>query len=423
MAANTQGWSVPVTVVRSPGGIPAWLIQDATVPVFALAFTFLDAGAAADPPGREGLAGLAAGLLTQGAGALSATQFQDRLRDSATSLSFTAGRETVSGSLRALSANADEAARLLAMALGEPRFDAAELGRVRAGRLAMLKQEANAPRAAASRLWWEKAFPENAFGRQPLGTEAGLGAIERDDLRGFVAGRLSRARLVVAAAGALDAASLGRIVDAAFLKLPAAAPPAIVVPARPGAFPLALARLAAPQSAVAFGQPALSLDDPDWDAQLVVNRILAGGGFSSRLMDEVREKRGLSYGIGAQIVPFGERNALILGATATENARLAATLGVLREVWAGFAAEGPTAPELDDARAYLAGSFPLAFTSTPEIARSLVSLQLAARPPDWLEGRLARLAAVDLDRARAVARRLYDPAALSIAVAGDPAGL
>jgi zinc protease len=417
------GWSVPLQVVDSPGGIRAWLIEDFSVPVFALNFAFLDAGAAADPPGREGLAGMAAALLTQGAGDLSSTQFQDRLRDSATSLSFSAGRETVGGSVRALSANAAEAAALLALALSAPRFDESQLGRIRASRLAGLRQEATAPRSAAGRLWWQRAFPGHPFGRAPIGTEAGLAAITRDDLATFMATRPRRARLTVGAAGALGASDLGRLLDTAFGALAQPAPPPIAVPGRPETFEVAVARLPAPQSAVTFGQPAIATDDPDWDAQLVANRILAGGGFASRLMDEVREKRGLAYGIGAQIVPFGSRAALIQGATATENARVGETLSVLRAAWAAFAAEGPSMEELDDAKAYLAGSFPLGFTSTPDIARSLVSLQLAGRPPDWLEGRLARLAAVDLDRARAVARRLYDPDALSIAVAGDPVGL
>ncbi len=158
--------------------------------------------------------------------------------------------------------------------------------------------------------------------------------------------------------------------DQAFGVLPTAAPPAIAVPDRPQSFELALARLPAPQTAISFGQPGLPTDDPAWEAQLVVNRILAGGGFASRLMEEVREKRGLSYGIGAQIVPFGARSTLVLGASSTENARVSETLSVLRAVWAEFAKEGPTAEELDDAKAYLAGSFPLSFTSTPEIARS-----------------------------------------------------
>lgn len=422
-SAVAPGWSVPVQVVTSPGGITAWLIEDRSVPVVALNFAFLDAGAAADPAGREGLAGLAAGLLTQGAGEYDATTFADRLREDATSIGFSAGRETVGGSLRALVANIDEAAAMLALALSRPRFDAAEIGRLRAGRLVALRNEASTPRSAASQLWWREAFPGHAFARPSLGTEAGLGAITREDLAGFAAARLSRARLVVAAAGAIDAAGLGRLMDTAFAVLAAAAPAPIAEAGAPATFGLAVQRLPAPQSAAAFGQAALPLDDPDWDVQLVVNRILAGGGFASRLMEEVREKRGLTYGIGAQIQPYGARAALILGATATENARFAESLAVLRDVWGGFGRDGPTAEELDDAKAFLAGSFPLGFTATPDIARSLVALRLAGRPADWLEGRLARLAAVDLGRARATARRLYDPARLSVAVAGDPQGL
>lgn len=422
MAAQ-PGWSVPVQVVESPSGIRAWLIEDSSVPVVALNFAFLDAGAAADPAPHAGLAGLGAGLLTQGAGELSATAFQDRLRDGASALSFTAGRETVSGSLRALAANAADAAGLLALSLSAPRFDAPELDRARAARLAAIRQEASTPRAAAGNLWWAKAFAPDPFGRPAIGTEAGLAAVSRDDLVAFAASRLSRARLLVAAAGAIDAAGLGRLLDQAFGALPTAAPPPIAVPDRPQRFDLALVRLPAPQSAIAFGQPGLPTDDPAWEAQLVVNRILAGGGFASRLMEEVREKRGLAYGIGAQLVPFGRHATLVLGASATENARVAETLDVLRECWAAFAKDGPTEAELADAKAYLAGSFPLAFTSTPEIARALVSLQLAERPPDWLEGRLARLEAVDLEGARATAARLYDPALLSITLAGDPAGL
>lgn len=423
MATPGSGWSVPVQVVTSPGGITAWLIEDRSVPVVALNFAFLDAGSAADPPGREGLASLAAGLLTQGAGELGATEFADRLREDATSISFSAGRETVGGSMRALAANLDEAAGLLALALTRPRFDAADIARLRAGRLVALRNEASTPRSAASLLWWREAFPGHPFARSSTGTEAGLAAISREDLASFAGARLSRARLVVAAAGAIDAARLARLLDAAFAGLAAAAPAPVAEAGAPARFGLAVQRLAAPQSAAAFGQAALPLDDPDWDAQLVVNRILAGGGFASRLMEEVREKRGLTYGIGAQLQPHGARSALILGATSTENARIAESLAVLREVWGAFGRDGPTAEELDDAKAFLAGSFPLGFTATPDIARSLVSLRLAGRPPDWLEGRLARLASVDLDRARAAARRIYDPAALSVAVAGDPQGL
>ncbi len=420
---STQGWTAPVETVTSPGGIRAWLIADRTVPVVALSFAMLDAGAAADPHGQEGLASLAAGLLSQGAGPLGNTEFQDELRDRAISLSFDAGRETVGGALRALVGEAPRAAQLLALALTRPRFDATELERARAGRRVGLRNDAQNPRSVAGRLWWERAFPGEPMSRPAAGTDAGLAAVTQDHLRGFVTERLSRPRLVVGAAGALDAAQLGALLDTAFGGLAGTAPPPIAAPAAPAAFDLALARLASPQTAAAFGHAGLPTDDALWDAQLVVNRILAGGGFSSRLMEEVREKRGLTYGIGAQIVPYGPRTTLVLGAVSTENARFAETLAVTRDTWARFGAEGPSTAELDDARAYLAGSFPLGFTATPDIARSLVSLQLSGRPATWLATRLARLERVDMAAAKAAASRLFAANPLSFAVAGSPDGL
>lgn len=420
---STQGWTAPVETVVSPGGIRAWLIADRTVPVVALSFAMLDAGAAADPAGQEGLASLAAGMLNQGAGDLPNTAFQDELRDRAISLSFDAGRETVGGSLRALVNEAPRAADLLSLALTRPRFDATELERARAGRRVGLRNDAQNPRTVAGRLWWDRAFPGQAIARPPAGTDAGLVAITQEHLRGFVAEKLSRPRLVVGAAGALDAAALGALLDAAFGGLAGAAPSPILTPPVPVSFDLALARLTAPQTAAAFGHAGLPTDDALWDAQLVVNRILAGGGFSSRLMEEVREKRGLTYGIGAQIVPYGARNTLVLGAVSTENARFAETLAVVRDTWARFGAEGPTSPELDDAKAYLAGSFPLGFTASNDIARSLVSLQLSGRPDTWLATRLARLSQVDMAAAKAAAQHLFAANPLSFAVAGSPDGL
>lgn len=420
---STQGWTAPVETVTSPGGIRAWLIADQSVPVVALSFAVQDAGAAADPPGLEGLASMAAGLLNQGAGTLGITAFQDELRDRAISLNFDAGRETVGGSLRALVGEAPRAAELLALALTRPRFDATELERARAARRVGLRNDAQNPRSVAGRLWWDRAFPGAPIARPPAGSDAGLAAITQDHLRGFVAQRLSRPRLVVGAAGALDAARLGALLDAAFGGLAAAAPPPIPAAPAPVPFDLALSRLAAAQTSAAFGHAGLPTDDPLWDAQLVVNRILAGGGFSSRLMEEVREKRGLTYGIGAQIVPYGPRDTLVLGAVSTENARFAETLAVTRDTWARFGAEGPTSPELDDAKAYLAGSFPLGFTASPDIARSLVSLQLAGRPDTWLATRLARLERVDTAQAKTAASRLFAANPLSFAVAGSPDGL
>ena len=177
-----------------------------------------------------------------------------------------------------------------------------------------------------------------------------------------------------------------------------------------------------PQSSVVFGQAGLAASDPDWEAAQVVLRILAGGGFSSRLMEAVRVQRGLAYGIGGGLsVLF--RHGVIVGSVATENARVAETLAVTREEWARMAASGATEAELDDAVAFLTGSLPLQFTDSRRIADGLLAMRQNGRPMDWLAGRPARLAALTESRIAAISARLLKPAELSVVVAGQPVGL
>jgi zinc protease len=177
-----------------------------------------------------------------------------------------------------------------------------------------------------------------------------------------------------------------------------------------------------PQSAVSFGQAGPKRDAPEWYAALVLNDIIGGGGFRGRLMKEIREKRGLAYGVSTALVPY-RHAGLIIGSIATENARVAESIGLIRAEWQRMREDGPTEIELRDAQTYLAGSFPLSLDSTRHIAGVLVQMQTDKLGIDYLDRRAALIGAVTLDEARAVARRLFDPARLSFAVVGDPAGL
>ena len=418
-AAPGAGWSVPVQTMVSPRGIPAWLIEDRSVPVVALAFAFAG-GAALDPPGQEGRADLAASLLTQGAGPYDTAAFASLLRDRAVSLSFSADRDNLSGSLRVLEDERDLGAEMLALALAEPRFDGEAVARVKAQKTLALRREAEQPRTLAARRWWAESVPGHPFARPAGGTEEGIASLGRDDLRAAMAAQLRRGSLVAAAAGAIDADGLGALLDRAFADaVPAGEAAPVPALPTPRAFGLAVIERDAPQAAALFGHGAIPPEDPDWEAAQVVNWVLGGGGFSSRLMTEIREKRGLTYGIGTSLVPF--RGAgLVLGSVSTENPRFGETLSLLRAEWARMAAEGPSEDEVAAGRAFLSGSFPLGFTSTPQIAGTLVALQQLGRGPEWLAGRLARLAAVTLADARRTARRLFDADALSVAVAGRP---
>lgn len=414
----SPGWSVPVQTVTSPGGIRAWLIEDRSVPVVSLSFAFAG-GAALDPTGKEGRAALVAGLLDQGAGELETAAFSTALRDRAVSLSFGAGRDEFTGSLRMLADDVGFAASMLAMALTRPRFDASAIARVKAGRALALKREAEEPRSIASRAWWERSLTPHPFSRPPGGTEAALAALARDDLSAALAAQLRRGSLIVAASGAIDARGLGTLLDDAFGAVPAGEAAAIPAMPSPTAFGVVVAERDAPQAVASFGHGGPDPDDADWEACQVVNWILGGGGFSSRLTEEIREKRGLTYGIFTQLAPFRGRS-LIVGGVSTENPRFGETLSLLKSEWARMAEKGPTAEEVENAKAFLTGSFPLGFTSTGQIASTLVALQSLGRKPEWLAERLGRIAAVTAADATRAASRLLDPAALSVSVVGRP---
>ncbi len=420
MSGSSQGFSLPIRVVEA-GGISAWLVEDQAVPVVSVSWSWRG-GAALDPPGQEGAAVMAAALLTEGAGPLTATAFADALRDQAIGLSFSADRDGFEGGFRALLPALPEAARLAALAMAEPRLDEEAVARVRARAVAAARRALETPRGQAGRAFWAEAFPEHPAGRPAGGTAESVAALPVEAIRAALARQVRRERLLVAASGAITERELAALLPQLFAGLPAGAPPA--APPLPAfrRFGQRVLPVDAPQSSVVFGQAGLATSDPDWEAAQVMLRVLAGGGFASRLMQAVRERRGLAYGIGASLdVMF--QQAVVVGSVATENARVAETLAVTREEWARMAAEGPTAEEMADAVAYLTGSMPLQFTDSRRVADALLTLRQNDRPPDWLAERPARLAALPRERVAAVAKRLLAPAELSVVVAGQPVGL
>jgi zinc protease len=415
-----SGFRLPIRRVEA-GPFTAWLAEDRSVPVVSLAFAW-DGGSALDPAGEEGRAALLAALLAEGAGPLDAEAFADALRDSAIQLSFTAQRDEFGGSLRCPSESLPEAVRLLSLALSAPRFDRSAVERVRARAIAAERRSLETPRGVAGRAFWQAWFPAHPAGRPSGGTPESLAGLDIPALRAAQAAQLRQGGLAVAAAGDVSAEDLAALLPALFGALPAGAPPPLPPLPTPARFGTQVVPFPGPQSHILFGQPGLPVQHPEWEAAQLLLRILGGGGFSSRLMEEIRVRRGLTYGIGAGLsVLKGE--GLIIGAVATENARAAETLAVLRGEWRRMAEAGPTAAETEEAIAYLTGSLPLQLADTRAIAGTLLALQRFGRPIDWLEGREERLRALSADRLAALARRLLDAEALSAVVAGQPAGL
>ena len=407
--------------VVSPSGIEAYLIAEPTIPFMSLAMRF-EGGAIGDPKGKEGLANLMSGLLDEGAGDLDSQAFRTELEDLAIRLSFDAGRDAFTGNLKTLTENRERAFELLRLALTEPRFDDEPVDRIRGQIQAGLRRRSQDPDYLASRNWFETAFAGHVYARPVEGTIESVAAITADDLQDFVESRLARDNLLIGVAGDITAEELGPLLDHAFGALPKSSiklSPAKTEPRQTGTI---IVRQDVPQSKVLFGQEGLEREDPDFYAAYVTNHILGGGGFTSRLTNEIREARGLAYSVYSYLYP-ADFAPLWLGGLGTANASVAEALNLVRQELKRMAAGDVSQAELDDAKTYLTGSFPLRLTSNDRIASLLVSMQADDLGPDYLEKRNGFIEAVTLSDIKRVAARLYDPASLLTVVVGDPPDL
>lgn len=403
----------------SPGGIEAWFVQDATVPLVAMNFAF-SGGSAQDPVGRPGVGSMMSEMLDEGAGDLDSKTFQERLERRAITMNFSLTRDHFRGSMRTLKENGPEAFDLLRLALTATRFDAEPLERVRAQMLSSLRRESTTPSSIASRRFWEQAFGKHPYAQPENGTPESVPAIQSSDLKEYAKRVLARDTLKVAVVGDIDAASLGKLLDETFGKLPAKAsltPVPDVEVTKPPA--QSTETLDVPQTSVMFGGPGIRRDDPDFMAAFIVNHILAGGTLSSRLYKEVREKRGLVYSISESLI-WMKNAALFAGGTATRADKATETLDTISAEIARMANEGPTQQELDEAKSYLKGSQMLALDTSSKIANALVQYQLDNLGIDYIDKRNSIVDAVTLDDAKRVAKRIWGQGLLSVSVGRAP---
>ena len=419
---STRAQAMKIEEVKSPGGITAWLVEERSVPLIAMRFAW-DGGSSQDPNGKEGLANFLSGMMDEGAGELSAKQFQERMEEIAMRMSFDDSRDALYGSMETLSENRDKAVALLALAVNKPRFDADAVERVRGQLLASLASSARNPEHVASEQWAALAFPGHPYGRPTNGTPASVQKIASADLAGMRTRIFAKDTLRVVVVGDIDAKTLGGVLDKVFGQLPAKASLTPVAHALPkAAEKLKVIEMDVPQSVARFGLPAMARKDKDFMAAFVLNTIVGGGVMSSRLWEEVREKRGLAYGVSTSIQPF-KHSSIFAGGVATKNEEIAQSLDVIRAELARITADGPTPKELADAKSYLTGSFALRFDSNAKIANQLLWTWQEELGRGYVDRRNAEIEAVTLDDVKRVGKRLFDGQDLIVTVVGKPKGL
>ncbi len=408
--------------VRAPrAGITAWLVEDHTVPLIAMRFAFRG-GAAFEPADKQGVSIFLASMLDEGAGDLKSAEFQRRMEDLAMRMSFSGGMEFFTGSFTTLTRNRDAAFRLLALAVQKPRFDGDAVERIRKQLIMALRDRSEKPDHQAFMAFKKALFGNHPYARDTDGTESGIKAITVEDLRTWHRRVFTRDHLIVTVAGDIDAKTLARLLDETFAPLPARSDLGEVpAPSIPKEGFTKVIRRPIPQTLIYVGHNGFLRNDPDFIPAYVVNHIL-GNGALSRLNGAVRERRGLAYVVYSALFAW-KKAGIFFAYAGTRNAKAGEALAIIKAEITRMARQGPTKKELEDAKLYLTGSFPLRFDSTTKIAGMLMAFRKQGLGIDYVNRRNALIRAVTIDEARRVARRLLQPEALKAVLLGDPKGL
>ncbi len=419
--ANDDDKYLDIQSVTSDSGITAWLVEDHSIPLLAMRFVFTDAGAKNDTKDKQGLTRLASNTMDEGAGDILSQEFQKTLQDLSISLSFSAGRDNFNGKLKTLTQHQDKAFKLLKLAVNEPRFDQEPLDRMRASNKSRVKASLADPRWLNARIQNDILFEGHPYALNSGGTLTTLDSITPDDLHEFHK-RLGRNNLVIAVTGAITADDLKQTLDNVFGALP------VVEKHEKKTFKIKntgktyLHEKDIPQTVIEIAQNGISRNDEDYYAAKLMNFILGESGFGSRLMEEIREERGLTYGIYSYFRDFDETDVMHVS-TSTVNESVSEMLGLIDAEWEKMKSQPVSEQELTDAKSYIIGSLPLSLTSTGSIASILLSMQLDNLPIDYLDTRAEKFNTISAQDIQKVANRLLDTDSFTTVLVGKPVGI
>ena len=406
--------------VTSATGIKAWLVEDHSLPIIAVSFAFKQAGSIQDSTEKQGLARLLSNTLDEGAGDLTSQEFQKALSDNSITLYFNSGRDNFGGTLKTLSRNQKKAFELLKLSLTQARFGADAVERMKQANISRIQSSKGNPDWINARLFNDVAFAGHPYALNSGGTITSLQNITPSDLKTRAQDWLTKDRLMIGVAGDIKEEDLSLILDNVFGGLPATGATnntkEITLQNQGQTF---IYNKDIPQTIITSALPAFDRNDPDYDALRVMNYIYGGGGFGSMLMEEAREKRGLTYGIYSSLLMQDYLSGINISAS-TKNASVKDMMDIIRAEMNNIKSAPLPQTKLDDAKSYLIGAMPLGLSSTDKISGNLLSLQLDEREPDYLDQFKKNINRVTVEDVQRAANRLLDPSKLLTVMVGQP---
>ena len=418
--AKAEKSFLDVQIVESTGGIKAWLVEDHTLPIIAVEAAFLESGSAVNPKNKQGLTQLLSNTLDEGAGDLDSQQFQKALTDHAISLYFHNSRDSFSLTLQTLTKHKDLAFDLLKKALHEAHFDKEAVERMRKSNISRIQSSLSNPDWIAARIRNDKFFAGHPYALNSGGTISSLEKLTPKDLKEFSHKILRRETLQISVTGDITKEELSSILDKVFAPLPAvqSTPPTADVDHH-HAETIFVYEKDVPQTFFEIVFPSLRRTDPDYYPLKVMNHIFGESGFGSRLMDNARDKNGLTYGIYSSLGHYLHANTLRI-ATSTKNENAQQMLDIIREEIQRIKQELVSEKELQHAKQYITGSLPLSLTSTDRISSIMQRLQRRKLPPDYLDHYAEKIESVTAEDIQRVAKRVFQEDSMFVVLVGKP---
>lgn len=406
--------------IKTESGVKAWIVTDRSIPLWSLQFS-LKGGSQHDPIGKEGLVSLLSSTLDEGAGKRDAENVQNTLDSHGIRMGFSASRDRFVGSLKTTVTYQDTAIELFRDALNDPHFDKDAVERMKQAILSNQRFQKMDPAWVAQKTLFEELFPGRPYGRLVEGTEESVKSLTADDLKAVKKEMFCKEDLLISIVGSIEKFRARKIVDDVFGDWPSCEDRSDVVETEPENLGkrIDVPWIGAAQSVVIMAQKGLARQNKDWWAARVLDFALGGGEFSSRLMDEVRVKRGMTYGVSSSLMPY-DLSPLWFVESSIDPVKTEEAIVLIKKIWGDVAKDGLTDAEIAEAKSYLIGSLPLALTSTDQIAAIVLQLQEDKLPMETLDKRAEEINAVTKDDIKRVAAKYLNEAELTTIVVGPP---